>query len=261
MNAAAILTGVTYRGVLLDFYGTVVDEDGPVIRRIVRQIVGEHPEHSAASLARTWGRLFSDLLAASHGDTFRTQRELEIESLATLLRTVGSTLDPVELSADQFAYWESPAVRPGAAEFLAACPVPVCVVSNIDRADLDAAIRHTGLSLPLVVTSQDARSYKPRAELFEAGLGLLGLDHDEVLHVGDSLGSDIAGANALGIDAAWVNDQQRAVPRVRRCAASAVICVTCSRSSSQREVPPSLVLRTRDHHHCAEMIRTARHLK
>lgn len=93
------------------------------------------------------------------------------------------------------------------------------MVSNIDRADLDAAIRHTGLSLPLVVTSQDARSYKPRAELFEAGLGLLGLDHDEVLHVGDSLGSDIAGANALGIDAAWVADQQRAVPegaKVRR---------------------------------------------
>lgn len=96
VNVAAILTGVTYRGVLLDFYGTVVDEDGPVIRRIVRQIVGEHPEHSAASLARTWGRLFTDLLAASHGDTFRTQRELEIESLATLLRTVGSTLDPGE---------------------------------------------------------------------------------------------------------------------------------------------------------------------
>ena len=198
---------------LLDFYGTVVDEDGPVIRGIVRQIVREHPEHSVRSLAQTWGQVFSDLLADSHGATFRTQRELEIESLATLLHTVGSTLDPIELSVDQFAYWQSPAVRPGAAAFLDACPVPVCVVSNIDRADLDAAIRHTGLHLPLSVTSEDVRSYKPRGELFEAGLRMLGLGRQEVLHVGDSLSSDIAGANALGIDAAWVNEQQRTAPK------------------------------------------------
>lgn len=205
----------------MDFYGTLVEEDGPAIRSIVRRIAREHPEHSVPSLAQTWGQMFSDLLAVSRGDTFRTQRELEIESLTTVLQAAGSTLDPIKLSAPQFAYWQSPAVRPGAAAFLAACPVPVCVVSNIDRADLDAAIHHTGLPLPLSVTSEDTRSYKPRPELFEAGLRMLGLGRRDVLHVGDSLSSDIAGANALGIDAAWVNAQQRAAPEgakiIRQC--------------------------------------------
>lgn len=212
---------VKYRGILLDFYGTVVDEDGPAIRSIVRRIVRQHPDCSGPSLAQAWGQSFSDLLTASHGATFRTQRQLEIESLTSVLRSVGSTLDPIELSADQFSYWQSPTVRRGAAEFLTACPIPVCVVSNIDRADLDAAIRHTGLPLPLSVTSEEALSYKPRADVFEAGLQILGLGREDVLHIGDSLSSDIAGANALGIDAAWVNEQQRAAPEsakiVRQC--------------------------------------------
>lgn len=117
---------MTYRGVLLDFYGTVVDEDGPVIASIVRQITRERPEWSEATLAQIWGQEFSDLLAASHGAAFRTQRDLEIASSTTVLRTVASSLDPLELSADQFAYWQGPAMRTGVAESLVSCPVPVC---------------------------------------------------------------------------------------------------------------------------------------
>lgn len=222
---------VTYRGVLLDFYGTVVEEDGAAIRSIVRKVVHNHPEHSGPAIGQAWWRTFSELLASSHGASFRTQRELEIESLTTVLRRVGSSLDPIELSADLFDYWRSPTVRPGAAAFLSACPVSVCVVSNIDRADLDAAIRHTGLSLPLAVTSEDARCYKPRAELFEAGLRVLGLGRDEVLHIGDSLSSDIAGANALGIESALVSEQRRAAPL------EAQICRQCS---DLRELLPLL---------------------
>lgn len=207
---------MTYRGVLLDFYGTVVEEDGAAIRAIIARIAADQPGAREDALARSWGQLFFDLLADAHGVGFRTQREIELQSLATLLQSVGSQLDPHELSAPQFAYWQSPVVRPGAAEFLAACPVPVCVVSNIDRADLDVAVRSTQLPLPLTVTSEDVRAYKPQAALFEAGLGLLGLDRSEVLHVGDSLTSDVAGANALGVDVAWVADPSRHRPEHAR---------------------------------------------
>lgn len=102
------------------------------------------------------------------------------------------------------------------------CPVPICVVSNIDRADLDAALRCTKLPLPLTATSEDVRAYKPRPEPFLAGLSLLGLQAHEVLHIGDSLGSDIAGANALGIAAAWVNVRGRRAPQ------DAILAAECS---------------------------------
>lgn len=45
---------------------------------------------------------------------------------------------------------------------------------------------------------------KPHAEHFEACLRDLGLDHDRVAHVGDSLHHDIAGANDAGIASIFV---------------------------------------------------------
>ncbi len=43
-------------------------------------------------------------------------------------------------------------------------------------------------------------------------LEYLGLGPAEVLHVGDSLESDVAGANAVGIDAGWVTQQEHRAP-------------------------------------------------
>lgn len=62
------------------------------------------------------------------------------------------------------------------------------------------------------VTSQDARAYKPRPEMFTAALALLELGPDEVIHVGDSLSGDVAGALRLGIPVAWVNRSRRPAP-------------------------------------------------
>lgn len=228
-----ILAVVTYRGILLDFYGTVVEEDDPVIEGIVRKIASECPDCSEHELGRLWGKEFVAQVSSSYGDLFRTQRELVVDSLAAILEQAGSALDPGELAADQFTYWNQPTPRPGAAEFISSCPVPVCIVSNIDTADLLAAIRYTGLPLPMTVTSEEVRSYKPRAELFMTALGRLGLGPDEVLHIGDSLGSDIAGANALGIDAVWVNATGRIAPRDTR-----VLCQV----SDLREILPVLEL-------------------
>ncbi|MCP3991519.1 MAG: HAD family hydrolase [bacterium] len=81
----------------------------------------------------------------------------------------------------------------------------VVVVSNIDRQDIEAAIALHGLSFADLITSDDVRSYKPRPELFNAGLRALGLRPDQVLHIGDSVTSDVAGATRLGIPVARVN--------------------------------------------------------
>lgn len=55
-----------------------------------------------------------------------------------------------------------------------------------------------------VVISEDVGIRKPRAEIFEAVLSPLGLAPGEVLHVGDSLSADVAGAAALGLRTAWL---------------------------------------------------------
>ncbi|WP_432994631.1 HAD hydrolase-like protein [Dactylosporangium sp. CA-233914] len=48
--------------------------------------------------------------------------------------------------------------------------------------------------------------------MFRRGLALLGMRAEEVLHVGDSLTADVAGAQAAGIAAIWVNRRGRPAP-------------------------------------------------
>ncbi len=202
---------------MLDFYGTLVDEDTVVIEAICQEVCRDAPSASPAEVARTWSSVFRELISVSHGPDFRLQRDLARMSLAATISRYRSAADPDVLLEAQFSYWERPPIQPDTQELLTT-RFPACLVSNIDRADLAAALAHHGLAGRFAhqVTSQDARAYKPRPEMFSAALTLLGLGPDEVIHVGDSLSSDVAGALRLGIPVAWVNRSRRPAPAAGR---------------------------------------------
>ncbi len=202
-----------YRALLLDFYGTLVAEDDALVARIAEQIsaasgLGVAPRE----VSHRWNRHFTALCGASHGAQFRTQREIESASLAAVARECEARIDVEALTAEMFAFWAAPTPLDGAAEFLRDCRLPVCVVSNIDAADVHAAIAGLGWEFEHVVTSEGCRAYKPRPEMFHSALERLGRERSEVLHVGDSVGSDLTGAGRLGIDVAWVNAAGKTLP-------------------------------------------------
>ena len=66
-----------------------------------------------------------------------------------------------------------------------------------------------GAHLDALVVSDAVGWRKPRREIFEVVLGQLGVAPDEVLHVGDNLSADIAGAAAVGLRTAWVTRRVR----------------------------------------------------
>ena len=146
------------RAPLLDFYGTLVHEDTTVIQAICREVSRNARGDSPGEVARTWSSAFTALTAASHGTGFRLQRDLARMSLTDAVRYHHSAADPGSLLEAQFAYWQRPQIHPGARELLATT-LPACAVSNIDRADLDAALAHHEMAgyFTHLVTSQDAR--------------------------------------------------------------------------------------------------------
>jgi 2-haloacid dehalogenase/putative hydrolase of the HAD superfamily len=202
-----------YDALLLDFYGTLVAEDDAQIAAIAARIAGASPDRpTVRQVSSRWSELFARGCAGAHGASFRRQREIDLSSLAELLAELRAPLDPVELSAPLFAYWARPTPMHGASEFLRALRRPVCIVSNIDDTDLDSALDSLGWRFERVVTSEQCRAYKPRGEMFAAALARLGCAAERVLHVGDSIGSDLRGASAAGIASAWVNPTGRALP-------------------------------------------------
>ncbi|MBP3568210.1 MAG: HAD family hydrolase [Lachnospiraceae bacterium] len=199
------------KAVFIDFYGTVVYEDGEVIKQVEKEIFATGKAENTSEIGSYWWREFQTAFHNAYGDQFETQRKLEYDSLEKTIHHFDSTADAEALSNLMFAYWVKPPIFEESKQFFEICPVPVYVVSNIDRADVLQAIEYHGLKLAGVFTSEDAKSYKPRKELFEYALNCTGLSADEVVHIGDSLSSDISGAASVGINAIWVNRSHKEV--------------------------------------------------
>lgn len=201
------------RALLLDCYGTILEDDGALIRKVCDQISEVSPlAATTAEIGSYWGRLFGQLCAQSFGARFRTQREIVRASLADTIKHFQVDLDSDEISQSLFRHWQRPAIFPEIKEVLALCRVPKCLVSNIDNAEVQLALKHNDLSFDWVVTSEDCRAYKPRGEMFEKALSLLDLPGGEVLHVGNSFSSDVRGAQSQGIPVLWVNRKGRQPP-------------------------------------------------
>lgn len=201
------------KAVFIDFYGTVVFEDGEVIKKVEQEIFVTGKAENTSEIGSYWWKEFQTAFHNAYGDSFETQRKLEHDSLEKTIQHFASSADAEVLSNLMFAYWVKPPIFEESKRFFELCPVPVYVVSNIDRADVLQAIKFHGLQPAGVFTSEDAKSYKPRKELFEYALKSTGLSAEDVVHIGDSLSSDIAGAASVGIRAIWVNRSQREVAK------------------------------------------------
>jgi 2-haloalkanoic acid dehalogenase type II len=201
------------RAILLDFYGTIVHDDDLPIVEICRQVAAAALQPvTAREVGAYWSRSFMEWCTRSHGPAFRTQRALEQLSLQEVLGRFSAALDAEALSFVLYEHWARPPLWPESVDALSQCDVPLCLVSNIDDADLQAALVHNGLTFEHVVTSEGCRAYKPRREMFERALEVLGLPAADVLHVGDSIGSDVRGAQGAGVPVLWINRRGRTLP-------------------------------------------------
>lgn len=198
--------------IFIDFYGTIVHEDGDIVKEISNKIYETGNAKSAKEIDIYWWTVFQKLFTSSYGDNFKTQRSLEIESLKRTIKKYNSSLDANLLAERLFKNWREPAIFEDAKEFIAKCNYPLYIVSNIDNEDIYAAIKYHSIITTDVYTSEDARSYKPRKELFQYALNKSGLNADEVIHIGDSISSDIKGASLLGIKSLLINRNGKEVP-------------------------------------------------
>jgi HAD superfamily hydrolase (TIGR01493 family) len=199
-----------FDAVLIDFYGTICAGDKQAVENACKRIVDHFGlPTTAAQFAITWGERFFATIENSNHDGFRSLYECEISSLQETLRPIVGEFDPRPFVADLEAYWADPDIHPDAVQFLDGVKVPVCCVSNADVEPLARAIAKHGLKFHAVVASQEVRCYKPEPEIFRAAISILGTDAARVMHIGDSLHSDIGGATRMGITATWICREHR----------------------------------------------------
>ena len=78
------------KALFLDFYGTVVHEDGEIIREITKIIMNTGGAGSTEEIGRFWWSEFQGMCEKAHGESFETQRALEQRSLENTIERFGS---------------------------------------------------------------------------------------------------------------------------------------------------------------------------
>ena len=192
------------RAITFDAFGTVIDEGRDVLIGIARKICKEHrPSLRPDALLATWDRY---LYSGADSEPFRTLSELTQESLDKTFRDHRIEADPRPYVESLESRWREAKAYPEVPRVLDALDgVPRAIVSDADHAFLEGILKRNRLRFDAEITSESVRAYKPHPQIFRAALKVLGVSPEDVVHVGDSLNEDVAGASRLGMHTIWVN--------------------------------------------------------
>ncbi len=84
----------------------------------------------------------------------------------------------------------------------------LAILSNIDDDLFAFSQQRLQVSFDFIITAQQARSYKPSLNNFQAAFQRIGLPPARILHVAQSLFHDHVPAKSLGMSTVWVNRRQ-----------------------------------------------------
>ena len=113
------------KAVFIDFYGTIVYEDGELVKKISHKICETGNAKDSSEVDSYWWNRFKMLFENSYGENFELQRVLETKSLMDTIEHFASTEDAVKLSNEMFEYWVKPPIFEESKQFLEECTVPV----------------------------------------------------------------------------------------------------------------------------------------
>jgi 2-haloalkanoic acid dehalogenase type II len=194
------------KAVIFDAYGTLLRNDD--LWLIPRRIVGDHGLSTpVGDVFRAWIDLYAE---STQQSPFRPLRQIQTDIVGRLLRQLDIDADAAPYVELFFEVTTRVELYPEVREVLdALAPRRSAIVSNADHEHV-AAWTFT-LPVEFILVSEAVGAYKPHPRVFRAALERLGLEPNDVLHVGDSDIDDVAGAKAAGLRVAWVNRDGRAL--------------------------------------------------
>ncbi|MGQ9571676.1 MAG: HAD family hydrolase [Dehalococcoidia bacterium] len=89
----------------------------------------------------------------------------------------------------------------------------LAILSNADDDFLHACLTKNGLEFDVVISSEVVQALKPDPVIFAHLAKTLGLEHHQILYVGDHPMPDVVGARRAGVPVAWLNRYRRPLPK------------------------------------------------
>lgn len=206
------------QAVFLDLDGTLLDDglDQEVIVRTCKEIEAVQPGLDHAQLAEANDRARESYWPQVAHDFMTGAIDGASVGLETWRRTLQACGCGDESVAQYAAQAHSRLAREAyrlfddVLEFITVAReahVPLALITNGASDTQRDKVRALNIEswFDCIVISGEAGVAKPAPAVFELALDKLGVEKEAVCHVGDSLASDVAGANAAGITSVWLN--------------------------------------------------------
>lgn len=212
VGSKCAMTQATFSGVVFDAYGTIFD-----VYAVEALLESRYPGKGRAIAVRWRDKQIEYSRLRSMSSRYVDFWRLTIDALEYVCEFEKVDLDAATRDA-LLALYEHltphPEV-PGVLRKLAARGLELAILSNGNRAMLDAAVAAAGLTelFAHVLSVEDVRKFKTAPEAYQLGPDAFGRPASELLFV-SSNGWDAAGAAWFGYPAYWINRAGAPVERL-----------------------------------------------
>lgn len=187
------------KAVFMDYTGTIIQEKGEDLEKIVFRIWKNSRLKTAEETVSHWWNLVKRMEEKSFGDAFLTEDEIVDCLLERLGREVGLNDDFSKLHGLFQQFWTYAPVFDDVKDFFEQCSLPIYIITNNGAGYVEECLKHNRLKAAGIISGEMVRAYKPHKEVFAYALEKSGCSAKEVVHIGDSVISDVNGASAAGI--------------------------------------------------------------
>ena len=193
--------------VSFDCYGTLVDWETGISTAVADVLKPHGVASSRAEILRLFSQVEPRVQGSEEYLEYRLVLRRVVEGMGAELSVRFAEADLACLS-DTLPDWP---VFPDVAEALTALKAryKLAVISNVDDDLFAGTAQALRVDFDAVVTSQQARSYKPSLRNFHLARERMGVEKKRWLHVAESLYHDVAPANRLGVKSVWVDRADR----------------------------------------------------
>ena len=185
-----------------DCYGTLIDWETGIFSSLKPLLAAHDKSLGDEKLLELYG----ELEAEAESGPYRSYREV----LRSVVRGFGKrlsftpTVEEMDALSNSIPKWRPWTDTVHALERLAQ-HYRLAIISNIDDELFQLTSRYLPLKFDPVTTAQQAKCYKPCADIFRLSLTKIGIAPQRILHVGQSIYHDVLPAQSLGMATVWVN--------------------------------------------------------
>jgi len=193
------------RAIFLDYTGTMVREDEPYTMELLKYFLthSELKEPNKA-LSVVWG-MVKETEDKYYGDTFIKKDRMVDIILDRCVKEYGLKGDLEHMHELWRNSWIHAPLFDDVKPFFERMTCPIYILTNDDLCYIEESLKEKGIKPAGIVAAEMARACKPHREIFEKALEIAKVKPQEVIHIGDSMTSDVEAAKAVGITPVYLS--------------------------------------------------------